>query len=67
MKTNIVGVIIALVLAFVGMLNVCAQDVKVSEVRKVDAFSSMEVTSVGPFILHRATLILSRLKVRKST
>lgn len=47
MKTNIVGVIIALVLAFVGMLNVCAQDVKVSEVRKVDAFSSMEVTSVG--------------------
>ncbi|EGF51246.1 GIN domain-containing protein [Bacteroides fluxus] len=47
MKTNIVGVIIALVLAFVGMLNVCAQDVKVSEVRKVDAFSSIEVTSVG--------------------
>ena len=47
MKTNIVGVIIALVLAFVGMLNVCAQDVKVSEVRKVDAFSSMEITSVG--------------------
>ena len=47
MRTNIVGVIIALVLAFVGMLNVCAQDVKVSEVRKVDAFSSIEITSVG--------------------
>jgi len=47
MKTDIIGVIIALVLAFVGMLNVCAQDAKVSEVRKVEVFSSIEITSVG--------------------
>ena len=39
MKTNIVGIIIALILTFVGMLSVYAQDTKVSEVRKVDAFS----------------------------
>lgn len=38
MKTNIVGIIIALILTFVGMLSVYAQDTKVSEVRKVDAF-----------------------------
>lgn len=67
MKTNIVGIIIALILTFVGMLSVYAQDTKVSEVRKVDAFSSIEITSVGQFILHRVTLILSRLKVRRST
>ena len=47
MRTDVAGVIIALVLAFAGMLSVCAQDVKVSEVRKVDAFSSIEITSVG--------------------
>ena len=47
MKTNIVGIIIALILTFVGMLSVYAQDTKVSEVRKVDAFSSIEITSVG--------------------
>ena len=47
MRTDIAGVIIALVLAFAGMLSVCAQDAKVSEVRKVDAFSSVEITSVG--------------------
>ena len=47
MRTDIAGVIIALVLAFAGMLSVCAQDAKVSEVRKVDAFSSIEITSVG--------------------
>lgn len=47
MKTNIVGIIIALILTFVGMLSVYAQDNKVSEVRKVDAFSSIEITSVG--------------------
>lgn len=46
MKTNIVGIIIALILTFVGMLSVYAQDTKVSEVRKVDAFSSIEITSV---------------------
>lgn len=67
MKTNIVGIIIALILTFVGMLSVYAQDTKVSEVRKVDAFSSIEITSVEQFILHRVTLILSRLKVRRST
>lgn len=67
MKTNIVGIIIALILTFVGMLSVYAQDTKVSEVRKVDAFSSIEITSVGTIILHRVTLILSRLKVRRST
>ena len=44
MRTDIAGVIIALVLAFAGMLSVCAQDAKVSEVRKVDAFSSVEIT-----------------------
>ena len=43
MKTNIVGIIIALILTFVGMLSVYAQDTKVSEVRKVDAFSSIEI------------------------
>ena len=47
MKTNIVGIIIALILTFVGMLSVYAKDTKVSEVRKVDAFSSIEITSVG--------------------
>ena len=45
MKTNIVGIIIALILTFVGMLSVYAQDTKVSEVRKVDAFSSIEITA----------------------
>lgn len=38
MRTDVAGVIIALVLAFAGMLSVCAQDAKESEVRKVDAF-----------------------------
>ena len=47
MRTDVAGVIIALVLAFAGMLSVCAQDAKVSEVRKVDAFSSVDITSVG--------------------
>ena len=47
MRTDVAGVIIALVLAFAGMLSVCAQDAKESEVRKVDAFSSIEITSVG--------------------
>lgn len=47
MRTDITGVIVALVLAFAGMLSVCAQDTKVSEVRKVDAFSSIEIASVG--------------------
>ena len=49
MKTNIVGIIIALILTFVGMLSVYAQDTKVSEVRKVDAFSSIEITSTYDF------------------
>lgn len=47
MKVSIVGAIIALALTFAGMLSVCAQDAQVSEVRKVDAFSSIEVASVG--------------------
>ena len=47
MRTDVAGVIIALALAFAGMLSVCAQDAKESEVRKVDAFSSIETTSVG--------------------
>lgn len=52
MKTNIVGIIIALILTFVGMLSVYAQDTKVSEVRKVDAFSSIEITSVGTILFY---------------
>lgn len=67
MRTDVAGVIIALVLAFAGMLSVCAQDAKVSEVRKVDAFSSIEITSVGQFILHKVTLILSGLKAGRGT
>ncbi|WP_455589209.1 GIN domain-containing protein [Bacteroides rodentium] len=47
MKTDIIGVIIALILTFVSVLSVCAQDAKVSEVRKVEVFSSIEITSVG--------------------
>lgn len=48
MKTNIVGVIIALILAAICSLNVMAKsDDNVSEVRKVTAFSSIEVTSVA--------------------
>ena len=47
MKTNIIGVIIALALAFVGVICAWGQDTKVSEVRKVEAFSSIEITSVG--------------------
>ena len=67
MRTDVAGVIIALVLAFAGMLSVCAQDAKVSEVRKVDAFSSIEIPLWGQFILHRVTLILSGLKAGRST
>lgn len=67
MRTDVAGVIIALVLAFAGMLSVCAQDAKVSEVRKVDAFSSIEITSVGTIHLHRVILILSGLKAGRST
>lgn len=47
MRTNIIGVIIALVLAFAGAAAAWAQNEKVSEVRKVDAFSSIEIHSVG--------------------
>lgn len=67
MRTDVAGVIIALVLAFAGMLSVCAQDAKVSEVRKVDAFSSIEITSVGTIHLHKVTLILSGLKAGRGT
>lgn len=34
MKTNIVGIIIALILTFVGMLSVYAQDTKVRKCAK---------------------------------
>lgn len=47
MKTNIVGVIIALILAFVGVAGAWGEDKKISEVRKVHAFSSIKVTSVA--------------------
>lgn len=47
MKANIVGVIIALILAFAGVAGAWGQDRKVSEVRKVNAFSSIKVTSVA--------------------
>lgn len=47
MKTNIIGVIIALILAFVGAVGAWAQNGKVSDVRKMDAFSSVEITSVA--------------------
>ncbi len=47
MKTNIIGVVIALALAFAGAVGAWAQNDKVSEVRKVDAFSSIEVVSVA--------------------
>ena len=48
MKTTIIGVIIALVLAFICVFNALAKgDVKVSEVRKVKDFSSIEVNSVA--------------------
>lgn len=47
MKTNIVGVIIALMLAFACAVGVWGQDERISEVRKVNAFSSIKVTSVA--------------------
>lgn len=47
MKINIIGVVIALTLAFAGAIGAWAQNSKVSEVRKVDTFSSIEVTSVA--------------------
>ncbi|ADV44053.1 GIN domain-containing protein [Bacteroides helcogenes] len=45
MNTNVIGIIIALLLAFAG--GALAQDAKVSEIRKVDNFSSIEVVSVA--------------------
>lgn len=47
MKTNIIGIVIALVLTFAGVIGVLAQDAKVSEVRKVDAYSSIEINSIA--------------------
>lgn len=48
MKTNIVGVIIALILAAIFSVNVMAKDkVEVSETRKVGNFYSVEITSVA--------------------
>lgn len=68
MKTNIIGVIIALALAFAGVICAWGQDNKVSEVRKVEAFSSIRITSVGTVLLHhRATATPYRLKDGRST
>ena len=50
MKTNIIGIMIALVLAFAAAVGAWAQDEKVSEVRKVDDFSSIKITSVANVI-----------------
>ena len=47
MKTNIIGVIIALLLAFAGAIGALAQDERVSEVRKVDDFSSIRIKAVA--------------------
>lgn len=47
MKTNIIGIVIALALAFAGAIGALAQDARVSEVRKVEEFSSMNLTSVA--------------------
>lgn len=47
MKTNIIGIVIALMLAFAGAIGVLAQDAKVSEVRKIGSFSSIEINSVA--------------------
>ncbi len=50
MKTNIIGIIVALVLAFAGAAGALAQNEQVSEVRKVDDFSSIRITSVANVI-----------------
>ncbi len=50
MKTNIIGIIVALVLAFAGAVGALAQNEQVSEVRKVDDFSSIRITSVANVI-----------------
>lgn len=47
MKTNLISIIGAVVLAFAGAAGLRAQDAQVNEVRKVDAFSSIEIASVG--------------------
>lgn len=47
MKANIIGIIIALMLAFAGVISVWGQDAKVSEVRKIDAYSSIEINSIA--------------------
>lgn len=47
MKTNIIGVIIALLLAFAGAIGALAQDERVNEVRKVDDFSSIRIKVVA--------------------
>lgn len=54
MKANIIGIIIALMLAFAGVISVWGQDTKVSEVRKVDTFSSIEVNSVAEIYFTQA-------------
>lgn len=47
MKTNIIGIIVALVLVFAGAAGALAQNEQVSEVRKVDDFSSIRIKSVA--------------------
>ena len=70
MKTNIIGIMIALVLAFAAAVGAWAQDEKVSEVRKVDDFSSIRITSVANVIFtqgeRRATGIRSAWRARRN-
>lgn len=62
MKTNIIGVIIALLLAFAGAVGALAQNEKVSEVRKVKDFSSIRVTSVANVIFTQGDACSLRLE-----
>ena len=62
MKTNIIGIMIALVLAFAAAVGAWAQDGKVSEVRKVDDFSSIKITSVANVIFTQGDRYSLRLE-----
>lgn len=62
MKTNIIGIMIALVLAFAAAVGAWAQDEKVSEVRKVDDFSSIRITSVANVIFTQGDRYSLRLE-----
>lgn len=62
MKTNIIGIMIALVLAFAAAVGAWAQDGKVSEVRKVNGFSSIKITSVANVIFTQGDRYSLRLE-----